>query len=191
MIAYRIARVTDLDGTASPLPSSVMRHVEEKKQEDAQRESLAAYMLLRALGEENGIPDLLDRLSFENGFPVAEDVFVSLSHAGGLIAAALSTSPVGIDVEPIRPLLRRDALSLRYFYEEERRIDDHSSEDEKDRRFFLTFTKKEAYAKAYRLPLAAVMKRDLSAYRPYVHEVASCGDLSYAVAVVIHEKTEM
>ena len=50
-------------------------------------------------GESLGVP----RYSYaDNGRPVAEDGFISLSHSGRFAAAAVSDSPVGVDIEALR-----------------------------------------------------------------------------------------
>jgi len=46
-----------------------------------------------------------------NGKPVVSDGFVSISHSGGTVAVAVSSAPVGVDIEEKKP--RPDALWAR------------------------------------------------------------------------------
>ena len=187
MIAYRILHVSDAHGELCELPHAVARHIKEKKRDGAQSESLAAYLLLRTLGEENGIPDILSQLRFDGGMPTADGVYVSLSHAGGLVAAAIADTPVGIDIEPIRHLPRRDALGTRYFSPEERERLIKAPDAQKDEIFFRIFTEKEAYAKANGLSLAATVGRDLSHDTPYAQAVARYekNGILYVITVIL------
>jgi len=70
---------------------------------------------------------------------------VSLSHSGAAVAAAMSTVPVGIDVECHRPLAH-GAIAARWFTEAEQQFvgDDAASSE----RFFRIWTRKEAVLKA-------------------------------------------
>ena len=121
---------------------------------------------------------------------MADGVFISLSHAGGLVAAAIADRPVGIDVEPIRPLPRMDALAARYFSVGERDALSAMPPKEREAAFFRIFTKKEAYAKANGIPLAAAIGEDLSFLSPEVEAVA-CDEKSgilYAIAVILSKR---
>ena len=63
--------------------------------------SLAAELALSyaLYGEKLGIP----RYSYaDNGMPVTEGGFISLSHSGRFAAAAVSDAPVGVDIEALR-----------------------------------------------------------------------------------------
>lgn len=187
MISYCVTSVAAVETTA--LPPRILAHVGEKNTADARAESIAAYRLLAQIGRENAVPDILSRLSFDGGRPATDGIYVSLSHAGGLVAAAIADRPVGIDVEPVRPLPRMEALAARYFSEEENAALCAVPSAEKEETFFRIFTKKEAYAKANGISLAETVRRDLSAYPPYAQKVVrdEKSGILYAFTVILCE----
>ena len=72
------------------------------------QEVLCAYLLLRmALWEQRGWRDLprigVDELG-KPFFPDHPDTHFSLSHTAGAAAAALADTPVGVDIERVRPV---------------------------------------------------------------------------------------
>lgn len=69
----------------------------------------------------------------------------NISHAGDYAVLALSTQPVGVDIEHFRPL-DWQRIALRFFHPEERAFLARSSEPERD--FFRIWTLKESYLKA-------------------------------------------
>lgn len=74
-----------------------------RRQEDKLR-SLAGELLARALAAQAGIAcPLVEQL--ESGQPVLKDggLHISIAHSGELVACAIHTAPVGIDVEQLRP----------------------------------------------------------------------------------------
>ena len=78
------------------------------RHELGQRQCVLAYLLLkRALREEYGIADNPVFVYGEHGKPVLADypdIHFSLSHCREAVACAVSSRPVGIDVESVRPL---------------------------------------------------------------------------------------
>lgn len=128
--------------------------VDRYKRDDDKKRSLLAQMLLKKLMVENHIDA---QLSYEeNGRPVFEnsEYFLSLSHSGDVAFSAVSKSPVGIDVEKIRPI----SISLinRVCVDEEKAyvLSEYMVTDEKNindpdvlKRFFEIWTAKEAYFK--------------------------------------------
>ena len=120
-------------------------------------ESLFALELLeRAVGGH--FPDTRDLTitRTEGGKPyfAREDApRFSISHSEGVCAVALSDSDVGIDIQGERNSLER--ISKRYF----------SSDSDADA--LLLWTQKEAYAKLFDVPLAAVLSSDVSGFASY------------------------
>lgn len=148
-------------------------HLQKIKNEAQRRRSRAAYALLRTLCLSHGcifreLPsDPLRVLDFtESGKPVlavAGAPFISLSHGGGYVAAAISERPVGIDIEPLSDRPKDiDAFVKRFFPRCEWTL---ISEAEPDKRkaFLSLYTKKEAVLKAIGGSLAAVMRMPLNA----------------------------
>ena len=80
----------------------------EKLPKEKHQEVLCAYLLLRmALWEQRGWRDLprieVDELG-KPFFPDHPDIHFSLSHTAGAAAAALADTPVGVDIERVRPV---------------------------------------------------------------------------------------
>ena len=128
--------------------------VNRYKRDDDKKRSLLAQMLLSKLMSQNNIEA---KLKYEeNGRPVFENTeyFLSLSHSGEVAFSAVSKSPVGIDVEKIRPISK--SLIDRVCVDEEKdyvlcgfTITDEKNIDDPDvmKRFFEIWTAKEAYFK--------------------------------------------
>ena len=67
----------------------------------------------------------------------------SLSHSGDLLLCAFSLSPLGLDMEKLRPIPRAQALARRFFHPQEQQwLADKGETD-----FFLIWTAKEAAVK--------------------------------------------
>ena len=75
-------------------------------------DGLAREMLAEMLGIA---PAAIAFTEKENGKPVTDGAFFSISHSGSLVACAVSDCPVGLDIERIRPVPPR----LSRFLEEE------------------------------------------------------------------------
>ena len=75
-------------------------------------DGLAREMLAEMLGIT---PETIVFTENENGKPVTDGAFFSISHSGSLVACAVSDCPVGLDIEHIRPVPPR----LSRFLEEE------------------------------------------------------------------------
>lgn len=112
------------------LPQSVLSHC--KKQE-----SFAAAKALIDMGVQN--------LGYEeNGKPVADNCFVSISHSGNMVAVCTSEKPIGLDIELIDEKRNLEKLSKRVFCGKELEIFNNSPTVEQ---FYEIWTKKEAYSK--------------------------------------------
>lgn len=73
----------------------------------------------------------------------------SLSQAGDCVMVAGSAgSPVGVDVEPVRPLPEAEGIASRFFAPEERLARVACAACERDEAFLRLWTRKEAYLKA-------------------------------------------
>ena len=121
---------------------------------DARNALLAAAAVrlfaVEALGAENG---QLQFACTDAGKPYlvgAPDFCFSFSHTDGAIAAAVSPTSVGADIERIRPTPR--GVAARFFTPEEQVFCAAS-----DAHFFEVWTRKEALAKRSGAPLAEVL----------------------------------
>ncbi len=115
------------------------------KNERLQREKYAVWKLL-----ERGIFDILakglDEISFtknENGKWECKELFFSLSHSDGMVAAALSSSPVGVDIESLESI-KSERLQNRIFSESELAV--YNTLDGSQKKLFIleSWTQKES-----------------------------------------------
>ena len=78
-----------------------------------------------------------------------ESVSFNTAHSGDLLLVAVGRAPsLGIDVERIRPIVRRERVARRAFSAEERRQIEALSHDLRDEAFISCWTRKEACVKA-------------------------------------------
>ena len=69
------------------------------------------------LGEKLGIsPELVTFSYTENGKPLTQGAFFSVSHSGDTVACAVSDVPVGVDVEKLRPVPPRMGAALAEYW---------------------------------------------------------------------------
>ena len=98
----------------------------ERRRSEWKAARVAAKVLALQVGLTTS-PEALE-LASDSGrphFPQRDEVFVSLSHSHGVGAAAVSFSPIGIDVEAIRPI---DSRTTRFYlqpHEEKMALDLH------------------------------------------------------------------
>ncbi len=112
------------------LPQSVLSHCKK-------RESFAAAKALIDMGVQN--------LRYEeNGKPLADNCYVSISHSGNMVAVCISENPVGIDIEKIDDKRNFIKLSKRIFRGKELEAFNNNPTAEL---FYEIWTQKEAYSK--------------------------------------------
>ncbi|UCG76035.1 MAG: 4'-phosphopantetheinyl transferase superfamily protein [Gemmatimonadota bacterium] len=88
------------------------------------------------------------------------DIRFSLSHSRDLLMLGFAAGrPVGVDVEPVRPLAHREAIERRVFTPRERRSLAGVPDERRLRAFFNGWTRKEAFAKATGHGMWATMGR--------------------------------
>lgn len=146
---WRFCKITDItkseyEAVYNGLTPSRRVHIDRMKQQDDRLRSLAVTHLLNGILEEYGVYDA--RLEvLENGKPhlVGSNLFFSLSHSEEGVAAAVSSTPVGIDIEKIKPVA--DKLINYVCNENERQYIE--SGDDKEYRFYAVWTAKEAFFK--------------------------------------------
>lgn len=109
------------------------------------RRSLAGLILLRKkIAERYGLTDYEFTYN-ENGKPLLDFCYFSISHSGEYVACALGNTPVGVDTEVIRDIPFRNDYRL---FTLEEVVYVNECEKEHNLRFFEIWTKKEAYIKA-------------------------------------------
>ncbi len=145
---------TEAEYTAAYKQMSPSRkaRVDIQKQKDGKKRTLLGEVLLQELLSEEGITAAL--CTAENGRPYIdkEALFVSITHCGELVAAAVSDKAVGIDAEIIKPvsrkLIERVAVSSELIYiSGGAELPERVLDKETLTRFFEVWTAKEAYFK--------------------------------------------
>jgi len=116
------------------------------------------WLLRGVVGPLSGVAPaaLVVRESERGALAVASDGgwYVNLSHTDGLVALAVSATPVGVDVEDRHRVGRTVELADRFFAPSEARALRALPADRQRDRFFDLWTLKEAYIKARGLGLA-------------------------------------
>lgn len=126
--------------------------------------ALAELLLRHSLRAEYGLTDLPRIETGEKGkpfFPDRPDLHFNLSHCKTTVACALDRTPVGVDVQEIRPLRRQDGppAVFRVLSDSERAwVTAGETEAEQARRFTAVWTCKEAWGKAKGLGFLYDMK---------------------------------
>ena len=95
----------ELQYAYSQLSPSRKAHIDRLRPQEDKRRSLAAELLVQELLQSLGISNaVLHR--HPNGQPYLTgcNLHVSISHSDQMVACALSTNPIGIDIERIKPL---------------------------------------------------------------------------------------
>ena len=138
------------------LSPSRKEHIDRlKKPEDRIRSLAAEWLLLQMLQEQYGITNaVLHRHPGGQPYLTGCDLQVSISHCEYLVACAVDTVSIGIDVEQLRPV--SPALCNRICVEEEKAYllagaKEFPAQERQDpaflQRFFQIWTAKEAYFK--------------------------------------------
>lgn len=109
----------------------------------ARKERWGARLLLNAVFPRFGA-DPTAIYYGEKGKPYVNGLYFNLSHSGGRVALAVSSAPVGCDIELIR---RAPARVERKFTQSERESLSRFTGAERDRAFFALWTAKESYLK--------------------------------------------
>ena len=124
-------------------PSILNERIRRKKNPNAKKQSVAAYILLNNILREYYNTTLCDLMFTENGKPYLENgPFFSVSHTEGYVCVAVSRYPIGVDIEQIRNFDNK--VLDRYFSASEKR---YISNKNSAQRFFKLWTLKEAIIK--------------------------------------------
>ncbi|MBE6729157.1 MAG: 4'-phosphopantetheinyl transferase superfamily protein [Ruminococcaceae bacterium] len=121
------------------LSKSRKAHIDKKEIKEAKKASLlATHLLNELLLKEFNINSPIE--TDENGVPfVKDDIFISISHSKEKVVCAASLSPIGIDIEKIRPV-KENLINFVCTPEEKAFV----LENDKGNRFFMVWTAKEA-----------------------------------------------
>lgn len=129
------------------LPGERRERLLRVQQAERRREPLCAYFLLRrALWEQyrwKEIPKIARTRQGKPYFPAFPQVHFNLSHTAGAVLVGLAGSPLGVDIERVRPVGRRVMRRLAAADTEEA--------------FFRTWVRREARSKRSGAGIAAMM----------------------------------
>ena len=109
---------------------------------DKKRTIAGRYLLKQIIKELYGREEFTIAFN-ENGKPILDFCFFSISHSGDFAVCAVADMPVGVDIESIKGFKRRDKYML--FSERESQ---YVNECDCENRFYTLWTSKEAYLKA-------------------------------------------
>lgn len=124
--------------------NEVKRRIDRRKSKQDRQLSLAGLLLLRrGVKTLYGIDDYSVKYS-ENGKPLLDFCFFSISHSGGLAVCAVSDKPIGIDTEALREIKPHESYML--FSENESRYVNERPEL-RSVRYLRLWTMKEALIK--------------------------------------------
>lgn len=127
-----------------------IKRLSRMRAEDKRR-SLAGLILLRRLINKNFKTDEYSFSYNENGKPLLDFCYFSISHSGEYSVCVVSDVPVGVDIELVRPIAIKNDYRL-FTLEEIQYV--NSDEQLHNSRFFEVWTKKEAYIKMNGLSLS-------------------------------------
>ncbi len=162
---------------------SVMRKDKQKridgyKKSDDRIRSVCAHMLaVKAMSQISGIAEKdIEIYEEESGKPYCsiENTFFSIGHCDELVVCAVSTKPIGVDIEKIRKINLAVAkkvctkAELTYIFNKEMNDIDFSDEDpEILSRFFEIWVKKEAFGKKEGFGIGYKMSETDVSYIPH------------------------
>jgi 4'-phosphopantetheinyl transferase len=154
------ARLADAEGRLgaleAALPEPERARAARFRVADARgRFVLGRTLLRRAVGQLLGVPaEELALVVDERGKPHLADPaeepgpFFNLSHSGPVVAVAVASVAVGVDVESLRPVVSAERLARRFLSAAEAAAVLAADAAERDRAFLRIWTQKEAYLKA-------------------------------------------
>ena len=132
------------------LPESRRVRFDRLQKPEKRDEVLCAYtMLYLALRERCGwrrIPEMKVSSAGKPEFPEFPEVYFNISHTGGAVLVGVAESPVGVDIERIRPVSHRAMLRI--------------AGVESERAFFESWVRREARAKCTGTGVGTMMLKD-------------------------------
>ena len=101
-------------------PDYALKSLEKLKSENRIKEKRAGYGLLDyAFKQANLDADVTKCFLNETGKPMHKDFCFSVSHSSGLVVAAISPKPLGLDIELFDNEKRTDKLKKKIYHENE------------------------------------------------------------------------
>lgn len=184
LVMYAPTREAD---TSAPLmPKERQSEVDKCKNERTRREKYLVWKLLRKAAEQHFNFDFanLEFTKTENGQWICPDFYFSLSHTDGAVCVAVSSHPVGVDIEKVREVAKR--LYERVLTEEEMKHLLTLPEDERGGFFIDAWVKKESLFKRDGGSCLMPAKRETIGSAAKVHRVM-IGDAPYVIGLSNYE----
>lgn len=130
-------------------PTQARRILACRHRETARQRLIAALFARYVLGRRLALANRAIRIATDGHgkpfLPEMPDVHFNLSHSGARFALAVGPAPVGVDIERVRPVNLRVAVS---FHPRERAYLAAAPPDLRQAAFFDLWTRKESYLKA-------------------------------------------
>jgi len=145
----------ELEKHLKKLPSNFLDQVNKYKEEDQRRRSFFSWYLLYLKLVERKINVSNLKVEFnENGKPLIEGINFNISHSYNLVAIAISSHEVGIDLELVEEK-DNERIAKKIMNEEE-----YQKYLKNKEYFYKVWTKKEAYLKRKGLSLEFALNKD-------------------------------
>jgi 4'-phosphopantetheinyl transferase len=145
-VAYCNVKDLDLEKTYPILPESRQEKVDNFIFDKDKKLSSGVYLLLKKMLDEENIDDPIIETE-KDGKPYIsnyENIHFNMSHAGRMVACAISDEEIGIDIEKIDPLIDMK-IAQTFFYNSE--YDNIKKSDNRVDQFFKYWVLKESYMK--------------------------------------------
>ena len=157
MIEVYVLDITnlELEKYLKKLPSNFLDQVNKYKEDDQRRRSFFSWYLLylKLVERKLNVSDL--KVVFnENGKPLIEGINFNISHSHNLVAVAISSHEVGIDLELVEEK-DNEKIAKKIMNEEE-----YQKYLKNKEYFYKVWTKKEAYLKRKGLALDFALNKD-------------------------------
>lgn len=154
------------------LTPSRKAHIDRMKIEDDRKRSLMATFLLNKLLLSEGIQAEIETCESGKPFINGHNLHVSISHSDQAVVCALSESPVGIDVEKIKPVSKKLVEYVCTQSEREYVLSGKDAvNDQAAKRFFEVWTAKEAFFKKSDGRIKSIRSIDTLSLKKQVFEI--------------------
>ncbi|MBK5941387.1 4'-phosphopantetheinyl transferase family protein [Halochromatium roseum] len=147
--SWAAAQAALLEQLPAEEQSRILRY---RRDADRYRSLIAALLPRLLISHRHQQP--LAQIQVERGptgkpfYPDDPKLHFNLSHSGRFVALAFSASPVGVDVEQMRPIRDWDAIAKRFFAVEEQQWLARFDHAERRHRFVTLWSRKESLLKA-------------------------------------------
>ena len=145
-VAYCNVKDLDLEKSYELLPEKRQEKVDNFIFDKDKKLGSGVYLLLKKMLDEENIEDPIIKTE-DDGKPYIsnyDNIYFNMSHAGRMVACAISDSEIGIDIEKIDPLIDMK-IAQTFFYNSE--YENIKKSDRRVDEFFKYWVLKESYMK--------------------------------------------